>query len=112
MPAQFTSIRAGPCFDRAFSSAFSPEASSETSHSMAIPPISCAIEVAFPILLSNKATFAPADAKARAVPAPKPPPPPVIKTACPSIFIKNLHLKFFIQFHWILLKFLIEVFKV
>jgi hypothetical protein len=93
MPAQFTRIRADPCSDRAFSTAFAPEVSLATSHSIAIPPISLAIEVAASILLSNIATRAPADANIRAVPAPNPPPPPVIKAACPAIIIKHLRLE-------------------
>src|SRR5579884_2967919 len=84
MPAQFTTMRAGPCWDRAAATAASVAAASLTSQRKAAPPIAAAASLAAASLASRMATFAPAAARVAAVARPRPEPPPLTSAACPA----------------------------
>src|SRR5947209_6678951 len=89
IPAQFTRMRATPFFALASLMAASALAASDTSHLIAMAPISFACAFAASILTSSSATLAPAFANSAAVAAPRPEPPPVTIAACPlmSMFV-------------------------
>src|SRR6476620_11007746 len=89
MPAQFTRMRATPFLAFASLIAASALAESDTSHLIAIAPISFACPFAASMLTSSSATLAPALASSAAVAAPRPDPPPVTIAACPlmSMFV-------------------------
>src|SRR5437762_98924 len=87
MPAQLIRIRATPFLLLASLIAASALAESDTSHLIAMPPISFACALAASMLTSSNATFAPALASSAAVAAPSPEPPPVTIAACPLMSI-------------------------
>src|SRR4029077_18037844 len=96
MPAQFARMRATPFFAFASLMAASALAESDTSHLIAMPPISLACAFAASMFTSSSATLAPAFASSAAVAAPRPDPPPVTIAACPlmSIFLPPGNLVF------------------
>ena len=87
MPAQLIRMRATPFLAFASLMAASALAASDTSHLIAIPPISFACAFAASMLTSSSATLAPALASSAAVAAPSPEPPPVTIAACPLMSI-------------------------
>jgi hypothetical protein len=90
-PAQLTRIRSWPFAARALAKPASTEASSMTSTSQKVAPISLAMASPVAGFLSNSATFAPSSRSARAVAAPRPEAPPVITAETDeSIFTMGL----------------------